>query len=133
MTASAQAFSQERHHAIGLPLAPDSATKARRWIEAKLAPRLPEDRLCDARLVVSELVANAVLHAQRGVLRVEIEELDDAVEIAVVDEGDDLPQVLDPDPAAPTGRGLMIVEQLSEDWGTATEPSGKRVWARLSA
>jgi|SRR5581483_8168598 len=133
MTADTHRPSRDRHHAIGLPLAPESPTKARRWIETKLGPRLDERHLVDARLVVTELVANAVVHARGGVLRVEVDEFDHSVEISVVDECDDMPELLEPDPAAPTGRGLMIVEQLSEDWGTAADPSGKRVWARLSA
>jgi hypothetical protein len=51
--------------------------------------------------------------------------------------------VADPSPAPPTrpattqladsGRGLLIVDALSDKWGYATsEPSGKTVWARVS-
>ena len=129
----ARGFADDRHHAIGLPVVPESSTKARRWVETKLAKRLSEDRLFDARVVVTELVNNAVLHARGGILRVEIDEIDDSVEIAVVDQGARMPELLDPEPTWSTGRGLMIVDQLSEDWGADSEPAGKRVWARLSA
>jgi anti-sigma regulatory factor (Ser/Thr protein kinase) len=129
----AHGFDEDRHHAIALPVVPESSTKARRWVETKLGKRLGRDRLFDARLVVTELVNNAVLHARGRILRVEIDEIDDSVEIAVVDEGARMPQLHDPEPTWSTGRGLMIVDELSEDWGAAAEPPGKRVWARLSA
>jgi hypothetical protein len=34
---------------------------------------------------------------------------------------------------ATTGRGLMLVEALAEDWGVQASPTGKTVWCRISA
>jgi hypothetical protein len=38
-----------------------------------------------------------------------------------------------PDPTDASGRGLVIVSALAEEWGTRTAGAGKVVWARLRA
>jgi hypothetical protein len=45
------------------------------------------------------------------------------------------PVVQDPDPHEEHGRGLAIIDLLSDDWGWESVPgwSGKRVWALLNA
>ena len=121
------------HHAIGLPLVPESSTKARRWIETKLGGRLGDEKLFDAALVVSELVNNAVLHTRTGFLRVELDDFDGAFEIAVLDEDRAMPQMQDQSAAQTSGRGLHIVDELADEWGAEREAKGKRVWARISA
>jgi anti-sigma regulatory factor (Ser/Thr protein kinase) len=122
---------QVERHEIGLPLVPESTTKARHWVETKLGARLSEQKLYDARLVVSELVTNAVLHSHGRSMKLELSEGDDSVEIAVRDDGSGTPQRQEPAAAMPSGRGLLIVDKLSEDWGAVSQPSGKVVWARL--
>ena len=121
------------HHTIGLPLVRESSTKARRWIETKLGERLDRETLFDAELVVSELVNNAVVHTHSGFLRLELDDLGSAVEIAVVDNDSDMPVMRDQGPEQTSGRGLHIVDALADEWGAEREPKGKRVWARLSA
>jgi hypothetical protein len=37
------------------------------------------------------------------------------------------------DPEAERGRGLLLVEMLSEKWGVQTRGSGKVVWAVMMA
>jgi anti-sigma regulatory factor (Ser/Thr protein kinase) len=123
----------ERHSALGLPPVPDACAKARRWIENKLGSRLDRDRLMDARLVVTELVTNALLHTHSGILRVELDDLGGSFEIAVVDDSEDMPAMREREPSGSSGRGLRIVDEVSDVWGAAPEPPGKRVWARLSA
>ena len=39
-----------------------------------------------------------------------------------------VPTVGHPEPTAPSGRGLALVEALSSDWGTQNRPGGKTVW-----
>jgi anti-sigma regulatory factor (Ser/Thr protein kinase) len=77
------------------------------------------------------LVTNSVLHA------------DSEVELAVNMEGDRLRvEVRDENPQAPirkdyslsaaTGRGLVLVEELSADWGSERANDGKVVWFELA-
>jgi anti-sigma regulatory factor (Ser/Thr protein kinase) len=86
----------------------------------------------DVVLVVSELVTNAVIHAQTRI-RVTIEELPFCVKLVVYDESLDLPvlslagRVRADDEG---GRGLWLVDACSADWGTDVASSeGKSTWA----
>lgn len=83
-------------------------------------------------LLVSELVANAVLHAHtpiRVVLR-----LNGALLRVEVHDGDRrTPTRKHYSALATTGRGLFLVERLARDWGVSTNPTGKSVWFELDA
>ncbi|MFD7745541.1 ATP-binding protein [Streptomyces sp. NPDC059698] len=87
-----------------------------------------------AELVVSELVTNAVLHAQSDRVRVSVTRLGvEQVRVAVADLSKDRPAVRTADDEQESGRGLGIVEALSGgQWGVDLLPCGKRVWAALS-
>ncbi len=84
----------------------------------------------DASLVVSELAANAALHATSD-FTVRLEVSGPCVRIEVSDGSSVLPTPKDHGLDAPTGRGLKIVERLSESWGAEPTPQGKTVWAVL--
>lgn len=93
-----------------------------------------EEQREDARLVLSELVTNAVHHAHNGRhLRVHLESDNDGQLYIAVDDGvRDLPALRELTQHAPDGRGLHIVQELSTRWGTRQlENGGKRVWAEL--
>lgn len=83
-----------------------------------------------ARLIVDELVWNVVLHAgTAAVLRVSI---DDGMLLVEVGDGSaDGPKRLPVEPDAIAGRGLLIVEDLADEWGWEPVRNGKIVWARL--
>lgn len=110
----------------------ESVPAARRFVHAALVSwKMPE--LADtAELVVSELATNAVQHARRGAFRVTLTRLDgDRVRVAVIDHSRTLPEPADPGDDEDHGRGLAIVEALSQQWGTDPLNWGKRVWADL--
>lgn len=95
---------------------------------------LPTGLVEDAKLLVSELVTNAVRHGRPDVtLRVSLQSL--LIEISVQDEGPaGLSADIHPlDLKSPGGRGLRIVDLMSSTWGViTTDPSpGKTVWFRL--
>ncbi len=97
---------------------------------------LSADVVIDAELLVSELVSNAVLHGGPMItLSVELDP--PCIGVAVRDEGSGLPStaVELAEPTCTSGRGLMIVDQLSATWGvTPTDPPpGKTVWFALGA
>lgn len=84
----------------------------------------------DAQLLVSELVSNAVLHAGTEITLVL--DLDgERLRIEVSDRDGVLPRHRAPEPEATTGRGLLIVDRLSDRWGSTPRPDGKIVWAEL--
>lgn len=83
-------------------------------------------------LVVSELAANAVLHAATP-FTVAVHQTGSEVTIEVEDGSPTIPHVKDHGLAAPTGRGLRIVDQLTDDWGVNPTSAGKVVWARLES
>jgi anti-sigma regulatory factor (Ser/Thr protein kinase) len=94
--------------------------------------RLSPEATDAARLLVSELVTNFVLHAHTAItLSVDCD--DRAVAVAVGDEGQDLPQVRDAVSDEDThGRGLQLVEALAGEWGVRPiDGGGKVVWFRL--
>lgn len=83
-----------------------------------------------ARLVVSELVTNAVRQGD-GQVRVSLEAEDDSVLVEVFDSGHRLPTLSDFPVDATGGRGLHLIDTVCEDWGVREELDGKSVWARL--
>ena len=85
-----------------------------------------------ASLLVSELVANAVLHGgSQAELDAQMPE--GRLRVAVTDDNPNLPKVGDsPDFTAETGRGLILVSALADRWGVERAPSGgKAVWFEL--
>ncbi|WP_030420470.1 ATP-binding protein [Streptomyces sp. SCSIO 75703] len=100
-----------------------------------------EHRGDDAVLVLTELATNAVAHAgppagSAGTPEVRLGlALDPGyLTLTVSDPGEDAPVFLPSDESAlrEHGRGLGIVDALSEVWGwTPRTPAGKTVWAKL--
>ena len=84
-------------------------------------------------LLSSELLSNAVLHGAGGhAIGVEVKHTTAAVRVAVSDNGDHTPVVLDQDLAAVNGRGMAIVEAMSSRWGIEPrDEGGKTVWFEL--
>jgi anti-sigma regulatory factor (Ser/Thr protein kinase) len=80
---------------------------------------LPSRRLCDAELLVSELVSNAVKYGGDGDITVTFERDDGRFRVEVVDQGEGLLAVLRDRREAHTagGWGLPLVQTLSDRWG----------------
>lgn len=83
-------------------------------------------------LVMSELASNTVQHTGSEFI-VGIEDLDPGIRVTVQD-----PVAAPPVPqtAAKTdlsGRGMTIVDALSDAWGTELIPDGKIVWCTFAA
>ena len=91
---------------------------------------LPGALSSTAALIVSELATNAIRHARMG-FTVRIETTEARLRAEVSDEGGGQPRVRSPEPLDPAGRGLQIVDSLSEDWGVVPRAGGKSVWFTL--
>ncbi|MFF9147195.1 6-carboxytetrahydropterin synthase [Streptomyces sp. NPDC014861] len=117
---------------------PESVRAARDFTTRTLASWGLDDT-GDIRLVVSELATNALAHGsddEHGFL-VRLEPSDGGIRLEVHDSRDPhepppVPAV--PEPAAETGRGLVIVDALAARWGVARRrPFGKVVWSYFPA
>ena len=110
-------------------LAPEvrSAGSARRFVEATLAQWGARSQLDIVKLLVSELVTNAVVHAHSEA-EVVVRLTSSAVRVEVLDRSRDLPVVRQPAPTDVSGRGLALVEALATAWGVRMLPEGKAVW-----
>jgi anti-sigma regulatory factor (Ser/Thr protein kinase) len=123
-----------------LPYTASSVGVARRRLLGDLSEAgVFEATACDAGLVLSELISNALRHATPlpgSVVRVAWWLDDDCLEIAVSDGGGPtVPVVNEPGHSAIGGRGLGIVERLSLRWGaypSADGVGGMTVWAELA-
>ena len=122
-----------------LPYTASSVGVARRRLIGDLTDvGVYEATACDAGLVLSELISNALRHATPlpgSLIRVSWCLSDDCVEVAVSDGGGPtVPMVNKPAANALGGRGLGIVDRLSLRWGVYTHQDGSEttVWAALS-
>jgi anti-sigma regulatory factor (Ser/Thr protein kinase) len=94
-------------------------------------------------LIVSEICTNAV-HASEGLvggnhpfpptIQMWLSASDKYVVLKVWDGSNDMPQKQEPDPEAEGGRGLFLVENMSESCGAyrLEGGEGKLVWARVA-
>jgi anti-sigma regulatory factor (Ser/Thr protein kinase) len=103
-----------------------------------------DDHLETATLLASEVMANAVLHADTTcIVDLSVDPDRHELLVAVTDFGRrpvlspiaayGLRLLLEePDLDAESGRGLMIVASLADRWGIDPEPEGNTVWFALS-
>lgn len=117
---------------LALDPVPGSAAAARRLVADTLG-RWGCDTLVEtARLLVSELVTNAVLHA-RTPMTVVVGLRRGGVRVEVHDGSAGPPVLREYGDEAMTGRGLSLVAELSDRWGVDRERDGKSVWFELDA
>lgn len=81
-------------------------------------------------LVVSELVTNAIRHAS-GPIRLRLI-TEQALICEVFDGGTTAPHLRHPKTTDEGGRGLFLISQFTQRWGTRYTPEGKIIWAEQS-
>jgi anti-sigma regulatory factor (Ser/Thr protein kinase) len=123
--------------AFDLPFSPESASVARRHLVEWMRDLGAGDETSDdARLVVSELVGNAVRHARPladGTMRVAWKSRDYGIDIAVTDGGAlTTPERVEAGVSDLAGRGLTIVETLAARWWVESTRSRTTVHALLA-
>ncbi len=84
----------------------------------------------EAALVVTELAANAVLHADSP-YEVRLSRTAGVVRIEVADSDVGTPEPQPFSAVAEDGRGIVIVAAVSASWGIDAQPRGKITWAEL--
>lgn len=111
------------------PPEPASASAARRFIremdwsnDEELTRRLATS--------VSEVVTNAILHAQTSfVVRAWLGV--DRIRVSVRDGSSQLPTRRAHETLQPTGRGLHILDSMTDEWGVTPGRTGKTVWFEI--
>ncbi len=111
-----------------------SARRAREFVAAGLRDAGVEEADLADRLgvIISELVTNAVLHARSDVVvRVSIDSRD--VWLEVIDQEAARPYRATRSLTSTSGRGIILVDALVDDWGVAMIDGGrgKAVWGRV--
>jgi serine/threonine-protein kinase RsbW len=121
---------------LRLPCTAASVSVARQGLKTWLSDHdASPEGVEDARIVISELVANSVRHARPladGNIVVSWSLADDVVEVSVTDGGGSTrPRNVRATSSALAGRGMTIVEVLSRRWWTERTDSRSTVHALL--
>lgn len=107
--------------AMRVPFAPASAADARHRLKSWMREQGgSSSRIEDARVVISELVGNAVRHARPlpdGTIQVAWQATSQGVHLSVTDGGGSTrPHRVNAPSSALAGRGMAIVESLARRW-----------------
>jgi anti-sigma regulatory factor (Ser/Thr protein kinase) len=110
---------------------PEAAARARRAI-AGLRADLDPSLLETLRLLVTELVANSVRHADADAVTLKVVVGPRAVLTEVTDPGPGFDPASTGTPRADhSGWGLFLVERLAKRWGVTRAGQATRVWFEL--
>ncbi|MFE4414381.1 ATP-binding protein [Streptomyces sp. NPDC056821] len=118
---------------VALPSRPESAATARRLAQVVilrqwgLSPKLAEDTV----LLVSELVGNAVRHTGARVFGLRMRRRRGWLRVEVRDPSRGLPCLMPVQELDISGRGLFLVDKLSDRWGVDLLPRGKTTWFEM--
>lgn len=115
-----------------LPPKTTSARAARRFVAAALVRSGLAGAAELAALLVNELVTNAILHAGTDI-EVRLRQAEARIRVEVADGGAGTVEVRDFGADASTGRGLLLIEELADEWGAEPDGAGKVVWFELDA
>ncbi|WP_405141040.1 ATP-binding protein [Sphaerisporangium sp. NBC_01403] len=109
-----------------------SVPVARAFVRGMLGMGHPA--LDDVVLLVSELMTNAVLHSDSrggGPVSITLLECGQAIRVTVRDAGSDSRPRVSDDLCGEGGRGLFLVEEISQCWGTYEDETGRAVWCEV--
>jgi anti-sigma regulatory factor (Ser/Thr protein kinase) len=119
---------------FSLPYSSAAAAIARRLADEELGPLLTPERAIDLRLLVTELVTNAVRHSwplPDGTIGLHLALDDDRIRVAVTDGGSHLePDRLSFDTATDRHFGMYLVDTRADGWGFSLD-GVKGVWFEL--
>ncbi|MEO5745896.1 MAG: MEDS domain-containing protein [Terracoccus sp.] len=122
---------QEDHRVELFPGVPQSIAKVRRFVTDTLDRHHPLGVVLDCSLIASEMATNAYRHADGSPFRVGVRLVPGRVRITVEDTSITPPSMPHPLEHDEGGRGVAIIDALSDRWGADSLPSGKVVWAEV--
>ncbi|WP_107430358.1 ATP-binding SpoIIE family protein phosphatase, partial [Streptomyces bobili] len=127
-----QAGSRLQQHVA--PGDPEALTQARHMIRAAVRTWGAQERSDDVELVADELVTNALMHTE-GAAIVTLRLLTGGgrrLRVEVEDSSSALPRRREAGDSGVSGRGLLLVELLSDVWGVEARGGGKCVWCEFA-
>jgi anti-sigma regulatory factor (Ser/Thr protein kinase) len=120
-----------RRFAAKLGSAPIAAYTAREIVARACESWQLSHLIDDAQLVITELVSNAVRHAN-GDLQLLIVLRDRHLHLSIADGSETPPHRILPDPdSGEGGRGLLLIDAVAAAWGSSPTLNGKVVWVTL--
>ncbi|MEU9273256.1 SpoIIE family protein phosphatase, partial [Streptomyces sp. NPDC048251] len=130
LMARTRRLSAERVADWELPADPAAVAEARKTASRRLAEWGLAELSFTTELVVSELVTNAIRYAT-GPIRLRLIR-ERTLVCEVFDGGTTAPHLRHPRATDEGGRGLLLVSQVTQRWGTRFLPEGKIIWAEQS-
>ncbi|MGW6418482.1 SpoIIE family protein phosphatase [Streptomyces sp. NPDC055055] len=113
---------------------PEALSSARHMVRAAVRAWGAEERADEIELVADELMTNALMHTDGGAI-VTLRILAGPVRrlrVEVEDRSSALPRRREAGEAGVSGRGLLLVEQISDVWGVESRGGGKCVWCEFT-
>ncbi len=126
------AVAMSRSDTMLVPAEPTGPSRVRQWMTTRLREwSVPEPVIGAAILCTSELTTNALLHAGTPA-RVHIDLNAERLLVSVADEGTRGSVIrAHADTMSSRGRGLGLIEELSDSWGTDPSVRGTTVWFEM--
>ncbi|MFG2772985.1 SpoIIE family protein phosphatase [Streptomyces sp. NPDC048350] len=112
---------------------PEALRSARHMIRAAVRAWGAGDRSDEIELAADELITNALMHTDGGAI-VTLRMLagpERRLRVEVEDRSSALPRRREAGEAGVSGRGLMLVDRISDVWGVESRGSGKCVWCEF--
>jgi PAS domain S-box-containing protein len=128
LVARTRALPADRIACWDLPAEPAVVAGARTRAAGQLAAWGLEQMTFTTELIISELLTNAIRHAQPPIQVRMI--LDDALSCEVSDASSTAPHLRRAGRYDEGGRGLLLVASLAERWGSRPTRTGKTIWAQ---
>jgi anti-sigma regulatory factor (Ser/Thr protein kinase) len=123
-----------RTRAVTLAPVPEAVAAGRQWSRETMTDWKLDDVSDIAAQIVSELVTNSIEHARTACVRLVMTHATGTLWIDVGDDdADSLPARRQAGPDDVCGRGLTIIEAMSDRWGISITGYGKSVWCALAA
>ncbi|MFC1439770.1 SpoIIE family protein phosphatase [Streptacidiphilus sp. N1-10] len=113
----------------------EGLAEARTELRALLHDWGRPDLVDTAVLLASELLGNVLVHTDQAavlIAAVSGEPGHRTLRVEVSDSGDELPHQRTPGELASSGRGLVLLDILSDQWSVRPESEGKTVWFELA-
>lgn len=115
---------------VALDADPRNVRQARTVLREALSRSGAEHLVESATVALSEVITNAFVHGGTKV-RVRIWATAEAVRVEVDDGATHLPARRHYAVTAGTGRGLQLIEELTDRWGAVARSTGKTVWFEI--
>lgn len=116
-----------------MPAFGEALRVARQWTRGTLQDWQLTDLAPTVEQLVSELLANSIEHARTASVGICLIETNQTMLVEVDDtDAQRLPTRKSPSPDDTSGRGLLIVDELSDRWGVRLTDRGKTVWCEVA-